>query len=203
MPVERLRAGDRVTLAEGGSAAVVWLGHRRVDCRRHPRPEDVRPVRIAADAFGLGRPHRTLRLSPDHAVFVDGVLIPVRYLLNDATVAQEPAGAVTYWHVELERHGVLLAEGLPAESYLDSGNRAAFANGGVVVMASADFARRAWADQGCAPLLTAGPVRDRVYARLVAQALALGWRTQDAGAGRVRWCAPDPARPLRRRRARG
>ncbi len=201
--VEHLRVGDRVSLAEGGSAAVIWLGHRRVNIRRHPRPEDVRPVRITADAFGLGRPHRTLRLSPDHAVFVDGVLIPVRYLLNGATVAQEPAGTVTYWHVELERHAVLLAEGLPAESYLDSGNRAAFANGGVVAMASADFARRAWVDRGCAKLLTEGKVRDRVYARLIAQALALGWRAQDAGAGRVRWCAPDPDRALRRRRARG
>ncbi len=201
--VEHLRVGDRVMLAEGGSAAIVWLGRRRIDVARHPRPADVRPVRIAADAFGLGRPHRTLRLSPDHAVFVDGVLIPVRYLLNDATVAQEPAAAITYWHVELERHGVLLAEGLPAESYLDSGNRAAFVNGGTVVMASADFARRTWADQGCAPLVTEGAVRDRVYARLIAQALALGWRTQDAGAGQVRWCAPAPARPIRRRRARG
>ena len=65
-----------------------WCGSATAGshCRRHPRPHDVRPVRIAAHAFGLGRPRRDLRLSPDHAVFVDGVLIPVRYLLNGATV---------------------------------------------------------------------------------------------------------------------
>jgi autotransporter passenger strand-loop-strand repeat protein len=94
VPVERLTVGESVLLANGGTAPVIWLGHRRVDCRRHPRPQDVLPVRIAAHAFGLGRPERALWLSPDHAVYVDGVLIPVRYLLNDATVAQAEAAAV-------------------------------------------------------------------------------------------------------------
>ncbi len=56
---------------------------------------------------------------------MDGTLIPVRYLINDATIVQEAADSVTYWHVELARHEVLLAEGLACESYLDTGNRAA------------------------------------------------------------------------------
>ena len=188
--VERLAIGDAVHLAEGGTAPVVWLGHRRVDCRRHSRPADVLPVRIAAHAFGLGRPAHDVFLSPDHAVFVDGVLIPVRYLLNDATLRQERAAHVTYWHVELDRHAVLLADGLPAESYLDTGNRAAFANGGAVVMAQPEFARGVWAEAGCAKLVTQGPLRDRVYARLIAQALALGWRMTDAGGGAVDWHGP-------------
>ena len=194
VPVEALTVGETVRLAEGGTAPVVWLGHRRVACRRHPRPRDVLPVRIAAHAFGLDRPCRDLWLSPDHAVFVDGVLIPVRYLLNGATLAQEEAVAtIAYWHVELPRHGVLLAEGLPAESYLDSGNRAAFANAGTLALAHADFARRVWGNNGCAPLVTEGAMRDRVYTRLIAQALALGWRPQDAGGNAVRWAPPRRA----------
>jgi hypothetical protein len=84
------------------------------------------PVRVRAGAFGARRPHRDLVLSPDHAVFVDKVLIPVRYLLNGATIVQEPVDVITYWHVELARHDVLFAEGLPCESYLDTGNRALF-----------------------------------------------------------------------------
>jgi hypothetical protein len=190
VPVQHLRIGARVRLAEGGFGEVVWLGHRRVDCRRHRRPADVWPVRVAAHAFGLDRPRRALRLSPDHAVFVEGVLIPVRYLLNGATLRQEAVACVSYWHVELARHGVLLADGLPAESYLDTGNRAAFANGGKTVMAHPDFARAAWARGGCAPLVTEGPVRELVFRRLIAQAVALGWRAEDAGAGAVRWRAP-------------
>ena len=193
--VERLVPGDLLRLADGRTAPVVWLGHRRIDCARHPSPDSVQPVRILPHAFGLGRPNRTLRLSPDHAVFVDGVLIPIRYLLNGSTVAQEAARRVSYFHVQLPAHGVLLAEGLPAESYLDTGNRACFANGGTVVLAYPDFARGVWARSGCAPVVTDGPAFDLVYRKLIAQALALGWRPQPTRQpGRVIWRAP-----LRRR----
>ncbi len=125
--VEQLEVGQRVRLAGGGTAPVVWLGFREVDCARHPRPREVWPVRIAREAFGPGVPRRTLWLSPDHAVLVDGRLIPIRYLINGATIATEPREQVSYWHVELPAHDVVLAEGLPAESYLDTGNRDAFA----------------------------------------------------------------------------
>jgi len=69
--------------------------------RRHSRRHDVLPVRVHSDAFGAGRPVRDLLLSPDHAVFVDGVLIPIRYLINGRTVVQEQVDEVTYYHVEL------------------------------------------------------------------------------------------------------
>ena len=52
----------------------------------------------------------------------------MRRLINDATIRQEDRGRIVYWHVELDRHDVLLAEGLPAESYLDTGNRGFFAD---------------------------------------------------------------------------
>jgi hypothetical protein len=190
VPVEALRVGDFVRLIDGDSAPVVWLGHRRVKPGKHPRPADVQPVRVCADAFGLGRPARDVLLSPDHSVFADDVLIPVRYLLNGATVRQEDFLSVTYWHVELPAHAVLLAEGLPCESFLDTGNRTAFANGGAAVQAHPTFARAIWDRAGCAPLVVAGPVREAVYRRLLAQAAVLGWRTADAGGGAVTWIAP-------------
>jgi hypothetical protein len=112
--VEALRVGDRVpTLLGQRAAPVVWLGHRRVDVRHHKRPLDVQPVRVQAEAFGPGLPHRDLVLSPDHALFVDGTLVPVRMLVNGTSIARLNADTVTYWHVELDRHDVLLAEGLP------------------------------------------------------------------------------------------
>ena len=128
--VEELREGDFV-LAHGGDGRmaphrITWIGHRAIDCRNHPHPRDVWPVRITAGAFGTGRPFRELWLSPDHAVFVSEVLMPIRHLINGTTVAQQCVDGVTYFHVELATHAVLLAEGLPAESYLDTGNRAAF-----------------------------------------------------------------------------
>jgi hypothetical protein len=133
IPVEALRIGDRVpTLPGGRSATVRWLGYRQIECARHVRPQEVWPVRVQAGAFAPDTPRRDLFLSPDHAVFLGGVLIPVRYLVNGISISQIEAARVEYWHVELDRHAVLLADWLPAESYLDTGNRSAFADGGHV-----------------------------------------------------------------------
>lgn len=182
VPVEDLRTGMRVVSAFGGTAATVWIGHRRIACRAHPRPWDVCPVLVREGAFGVGRPAADLRLSPDHAVFVAGVLIPVRYLVNGATIVQEAAEWVTYYHVELPAHDVILAEGLACESYLDTGNRAAFANGGAPVMLHADFARGVWEGEACAPLVVEGGRLAAVRRMLVERAEALGYRrTGDAG----------------------
>ncbi len=180
--VEALAPGMTVQLADGGTAPIIWLGHRRVDCARHPRPHDVLPVRVAKGAFGPGQPSRDLILSPDHAVFAGGGLIPVRYLLNGRTVVQETVESVTFWHVELPRHAVLLAEGLACESFLDTGNRAAFANGGTAVQLHPDFALQTWAARACAPLVRDGAALARVRQRLLTRAKTLGHAiTRDAG----------------------
>ena len=170
--VEALEVGCEVRLADGGVAPIVWIGQRTLDCSRHPRPQDVMPVRVCAHAFGPGQPHTDLVLSPDHAVFADGVLIPVRYLLNGVTIVQQAAERITYWHVELERHAVLLAEGLPCESYLDTGNRDAFA--GAAMQLHPDFARAVWDEKSCARLVVDGPEREAVRGRLLKQASLLG-----------------------------
>src|SRR5208282_2804454 len=81
---------------------------------------------VRAGAIGAGVPHSDLWLSPDHSVLFDGAHVPVRHLINGASIAPSACRAVKYFHVELAEHGVLLAEGLPAESYLDTGNRSAF-----------------------------------------------------------------------------
>jgi hypothetical protein len=177
--VEHLREGEPAVTKSGETAPIRWIGHRRIDCRRHPRPHDVWPVRVLADAFGSGLPRRDLWLSPDHAVFVDGVLIPIRYLLNGKTVAQEQRNAITYWHVELPRHDLLLAEGLPAESFLDTGNRAAFSNGGASVQLHPEFALRVWETKACAPLVLGGPRLATAKRHFLTQAIALGHRMGD------------------------
>src|SRR5262249_36630241 len=120
--VERLRVGDRVVTREGVAEPIVWIGTRAVDCARHPRPETVWPVRGAKHAFGRDVPARDLYLSPDHAVFVDGVLVPVRLLVDGKSIVQVERDAVHYFHVELPRHEVILTEGLTVGSYLDVGD---------------------------------------------------------------------------------
>ena len=158
VPVEDLHVGDHVLTLDGRARPIVWMGHRRVNGERHPQPGMVRPIRIRAGAMGPGRPARDLLVSPDHAIFIGGVLIPARMLVNNrsVTVARD-LRRVTYFHIELPSHDVVLAEGLPAESYLDSGDRHAFENGGPPVPSHADGAGLFWEAAGFAPLIICGP----------------------------------------------
>jgi hypothetical protein len=174
--VEDLRIGDRVVTIDGQAEPVVWIGQRQVNCARHPEPERVWPVRIAAGAFAAQAPLRDLFLSPDHAVYTLGVLIPVKHLVNGATVAQLPVDRMTYFHIELACHQVILAEGLPAETYLDTGDRGAFGHGGEAAMLhpvwggdSRDVSLMTEA-LGYAPLRVAGPAVEQLRAQLAERA---------------------------------
>ncbi len=171
--VEDLRVGDLVrTVLDGGLAPITWVGRREVDCARHAQPRKVCPVRISAGAFGPGLPHADLFLSPDHAVYINAVLIPVRHLINGSTIAQVPVDHVTYHHIELPEHGVVLAQGLPAESFLDMKDGSNYANGAGPIRLYPDFTARMWEAFGCAPLIVTGPELD------AARALAAGFATQ-------------------------
>ncbi len=153
--VEKLRPGKQViTLVDGQEIPriVVWLGHRRIRLAGHPRPETVAPILIQRDAFADGMPHHDLLVSPDHAIYVQGRLICARQLVNRVTIRQElDWTAVDYYHIELDRHAILLAAGLPAESYLDTANRGFFANSGAPMVLHPDLT-----DETCRPTREAG-----------------------------------------------
>ncbi|MDB5398609.1 MAG: hypothetical protein JWQ55_627, partial [Rhodopila sp.] len=168
--VEALSPNDEVTLASGATAPIVWIGRRRVDCRSHPKPQDVWPVRIRRGAFAPGAPRRDLFLSPDHAVFIEDVLIPIKYLMNGETIRQIERKAVEYFHLELPAHDVVLADGLAVESYLDTGDRASFENAGRVVSLFPTFSSLAWEAYGYAPLVVTGPAVKAARRRIEIQA---------------------------------
>jgi len=176
VPVEALRVGDPVLTASGEVRPIVWIGQRRIACHRHPRPHKVLPVRIAAGAFGTGLPRRDLLLSPDHAVYAEGVLIPVKHLVNAITVRQETPAAAHYFHIELPAHEVLLADGLAVESYLDGGNRAEFASGAQPITLHPDFASPRGSSP-CVPLCVSGGTLAEVKRTLLRRVEQLGHRT--------------------------
>ncbi len=183
-PVESLRPGALVPVLGGRLARIVWVGRTRVALGRHPAPDSAAPVRIRAGALADGVPHRDLVVSPDHALWTDGVLVPAYLLVNDATVVREPAvGTMTYVHVELERHGLMLAEGAPAESYLDTGNRGQFAGEpgarGLHPDMTGDASARAWDERACAVLSLGGPGVVAAHRRIAARARALGHALSD------------------------
>ena len=88
--VEDLAEGDTVlTASDGGVQKIIWAGRRTVDLTRHVMPEKVIPVIVLAGAFGPGLPERDLKLSPDHALLIDGVLIEAKTLVNGSTVIRD------------------------------------------------------------------------------------------------------------------
>ncbi len=178
-PIEHHAVGALVDAQFEGVACIKWIGRRRIDCGRHARPEKVWPVRVRAGALGDNSPHRDLWLSPDHAVFVDDVLIPIKRLINGTSIEQVPIDEVTYYHVELERHDLLLAEGVRAESYLETGDRFNFENSGGPVMLHPEFSARRWdiahiwEALGGARLIITGPELDAARARIITRTAAI------------------------------
>jgi len=156
--VENLAEGDLIPTVLGQRLApIVWLGRRHVDCARHPQPEKVWPVVVEAHAFGPDLPRRDLWLSPDHAIYLNEGLVPVYRLINGSSIRQVALPAVTYWHVQLPWHDVVRSEGLATESFLDSGDRSNFENGGGPIRLNPDFNARFWEAKGCARLILTGP----------------------------------------------
>jgi hypothetical protein len=168
--VEDLAPGDAVITAGGVVRPVRWIGHRTLDLGGDAGD---RPIRFAAGAIAPGVPARPVKLSPLHAVFFDGVLVPALHLVNGATIRQMPAGAVTYYHIELDRHDIVVADGMPAESFIENGNRGQlFRENGV----------RVGCKTACARLVTSGAELGRIRRRLHRIALEAGYTlTYDAG----------------------
>lgn len=129
--VEDLRAGDVVMTADGRTTAVQWVGTQTVNSQLSD-PAKVNPIRIAKGAISDNVPSRDLLVSPDHAVEIDGYLVNASALVNGRTITSErnmPLSGFTYYHIETTAHELLLAEGCPAESYVDFVGRDRFDNG--------------------------------------------------------------------------
>ena len=191
--VEDLSVGDMAVTASGALRPITWVGRREIAAEAGPLRFEQQPVRIRAGAFGRGRPTRDLSLSPGHPVLVGaeadgegGVLVPLMCLINGTTITREPVEAVTYWHVELDAHDILLAEGLPAESYIDGGARAFFVEGSDHALHNPDFVAPGW-DARCRPVAIDGPVVEAERRRLDAVfadtlAAQCGWEASAAWA---------------------
>jgi phospholipase/lecithinase/hemolysin len=166
--VEALCRGGAV-LNEAGQARIIrWIGRRSYAGRFLAANAHVQPVRFIAGSLGDGLPRRDLLVSPEHAMSLDGMLIPARCLLNGRTIVQERGlTGVDYYHVELDSHDLLLAEGAPSESYLDDDSRLMFHNAAEFAALYPDAAEPG---KFCAPRLTDGYQLEAIRRRLAAVA---------------------------------
>ena len=157
--VEQLTIGARVLTYRGEPSTITWIGIGKVLTTRGRR-NAATPVIVRKDALADNVPNRDLRITKGHSIYIDEILIPVEFLVNHRSIIwDDRAREVTFYHIELAVHDVLVANGAPAESYRDDGNRWMFRN-----------VNTGW-DQPpkspCAPVLTGGPVVDEVWQRLL------------------------------------
>ncbi|MDR3571120.1 MAG: Hint domain-containing protein [Candidatus Pacebacteria bacterium] len=127
--VETLKRGDLVLTTDGVAKPVTWLGKQTISTV-FADPKRVWPVRIKAGALGENLPARDLVVSPGHAMFIDGALILASALVNGSSIIRETTvpKVFTYYHVEVDDHSLIYAEGAPAETFVDNVDRLAFDN---------------------------------------------------------------------------
>jgi hypothetical protein len=114
-------------MTTSGALPVKWIGRRsftkNASASWHP---SVVPVRVSRFAIDDQTPQRDLYVTPEHCLFVDGVFIPVKYLVNGHSIAFDDqakmSDTIEYFSVELDTHQVIFAEGTAAETYRYDGN---------------------------------------------------------------------------------
>jgi hypothetical protein len=128
--VEDLTIGALVETLNG-PLPIKWIGRQKFRKSSASWHWSVAPVRVARFALSDQYPHRDLYLSPHHSLLIDGFLIPVEWLVNGRSIVlatSDDRDVVDYFHIELETHEVVFAEGTPAETLLVTGGREHFVN---------------------------------------------------------------------------
>jgi hypothetical protein len=160
--VQHLAPGDLVVTFGGKVRPVVWIGTGAV-LATYGRRNAATPVIVHKGALAANVPYHDMRVTKGHSFLIDDVLIPVEFLVNHRSIEwDDRAQEVKLYHIELETHDVLVANGAPAESYRDDGNRWLFHN-----------ANAGWhlpPQEPYAPVMTGGPVVDGAWRRLLDRA---------------------------------
>ncbi|MCA0870134.1 Hint domain-containing protein [Seohaeicola saemankumensis] len=129
--VETLKTGDLILNAVGVPIRVKWVGRKTILPLFRPA-ERLMPVRFAAGSLGDGLPHADLTVTADHAMLVDGVLCNAGALVNGSSIMRVPLAEMgerfTVYHIETEAHEIILANGAPAETFIDNVSRRVFDN---------------------------------------------------------------------------
>jgi Hint domain len=144
-----------------GPLPIKWIGRQRFRKDSASWHWSVAPICVARFALSDQYPHRDLYLSPHHSLLIDGFLIPVQWLVNGRSIvldAFDNGDVVDYFHIELETHEVVYAEGTPAETLLITHDREHFSN-------FVEYERRYGAEMGGAAMKPFAPVLEYRGAR--------------------------------------
>jgi hypothetical protein len=176
VPVETLAIGDRVMTLSGAAKPIKWIGHRVYNGRFVTGNHLLLPILIHQDALADGVPRRDLYVSPQHAMFLHDVLVPAELLVNGASIVRhETTSNVEYFHIELDEHDVIYAEGAPAESFVDCDNRNMFHNAHEFDHLYPGGERLTW--QFCEARISDGDVLEGIRRELAARLEGLDFTT--------------------------
>jgi len=129
--VEALVIGDRVMTASGAFYPIKWIGQRTYSGRFIRGNKDILPICFKAGSLNDHAPRRDLWVSPHHAMYLDRFLVEAKDLVNGISIVQAThVERAEYFHIELESHGAILAEGAWSETFLDDDSRGMFHNVG-------------------------------------------------------------------------
>lgn len=127
--VETLTSGDVVLTQDGRTVAIEWVGQQTLS-RLFTPAEQLNPVCLAVGSLGHGVPHRDLYVTPDHAMYLDGVLCTASALVNGTTITRVAADQLperfAVYHIALAQQDIVLANGAPTESFADNGGARRF-----------------------------------------------------------------------------
>ncbi|MHA6264458.1 Hint domain-containing protein [Arenibacterium sp. CAU 1754] len=126
--VDALSPGDLVNTLDRGPKRVKWVYSVTWSAEIVGAQPNLAPVLIRKGALGNGLPWRDLRVSQQHRILVASAISQRMFGCVEVLLAAKHLAAlpgveidcrekpVTYYHVMLDRHEVLIADGIPAES---------------------------------------------------------------------------------------
>ena len=189
VPAERLSIGDRVITKSGEARPIRWIGRRSYGGRFALGRRDILPICIKAGALDHDVPRRDLWISPHHAMYfkdnhLEAVLIEAKDLVNGVSIVQaDRVDSVEYFHIELDSHDVIIAEGALSESFIDDDSRGLFHNAHEYKELHAEAA--AGLEQYCAPRCEDGYEVEAARRRIALRA-GLGTMRDEPRAGALR-----------------
>ncbi|WP_010516162.1 Hint domain-containing protein [Komagataeibacter oboediens] len=181
--VEEIKENDTVLALVNGQhvpRTVVWAGKAQATVRAGVADDEAGyPVRIRQNAISDGVPYKDMLITAEHCLFLNGRFIPARMLVNGRSVLYDHSiTSYEYYHIELEEHAIIMADGMLTESYLDTGNRRAFQQTGQVIRIGGKT--HDWTRDAAAPLGVSRDFVEPVFRQIEARAAAAGLDSQSA-----------------------
>ncbi|MGO4909319.1 Hint domain-containing protein [Pseudorhodobacter sp. W20_MBD10_FR17] len=128
VPVESLKAGDRIITRDNGIQELRWIGQRKFDWAHLIANQHLRPIMVRRGSLGNGLPERDMMLSPNHRVLVSNdrtalyfdereVLVAAKHLIGGKGIFEVESIGTTYIHLMFDQHEVVLSDGAWTESF--------------------------------------------------------------------------------------